>query len=295
MYRTGRSLVLIMALVLVCLTRAGVHAQSAPSDPATLYQQLTDAINRGDLPAIMAFYRDDAVLVGSSVCPQQTCTGKAAIQRHFENIVATHTVIGLTGTPQVSGTTLMLGSEVRNDTTRAAGVDRALLTVSVTFSDGLIARHVLQFDTSDVQTRTFLAFVQRLAQQPADVRTVVETYKQALMQLDGATIAGLFDDNVVINDLGVTAKGKAEAVAELRQVVAQNPHLQITFGETVYVLNTAIERFAYTSDPVQAAGVSRVWVIETLVVLNGKIVSYTAVPDLSDAETVRFVQAVAGH
>lgn len=34
--------------------------------------------------------------------------------------------------------------------------------------------------------------------------------------------------------------------------------------------------------------------IGTLVVLQGKIVSYTAVPDLSDPETERFVQATAG-
>lgn len=131
------------------------------------------------------------------------------------------------------------------------------------------------------------------AQTPPDIQTVIETYKQALTRLDGATIASLFDDNIVIDDLGMTAKGKAEAIAELGQAVAQNPGLTISFGDTVYVLNTAIERFAFTSDPVRAVGVSRVWVIETIVVLNGKMVSYTAVPDLSDAETVQFIQATA--
>lgn len=131
------------------------------------------------------------------------------------------------------------------------------------------------------------------AQQPADIRTVVETYKQALARLDGATVVGLFDDNVVINDLGMTAKGKAEAIAELTQVVAQNPGLTVSFGETVYVVDTAIERFAFASDPIRAAGFSRLWVVETIVVNRGKIISYTAIFDTSDAETARFLTTPA--
>lgn len=133
------------------------------------------------------------------------------------------------------------------------------------------------------------------AQTPPDIRTVIETYKQALSRLDGATVASLFADDVVVNDLGMTAKGKQEAIAELGQAVAANPGLAITFGDTVYVLDTAIERFAFSSDPVTAAGFSRLWVIETIVVMNGKIASYTAAFDTSDAETARFVQATAGQ
>jgi hypothetical protein len=133
------------------------------------------------------------------------------------------------------------------------------------------------------------------AQQPADIRTVVDTYKQALLRLDGATVASLFDDNVVVNDLGMIAKGKAEAIAELSQVVAANPGLTISFGESVYVVDTAVERFSYASDPIRAAGFSRLWVIETIVVNNGKIVSYTAIFDTSDPDTARFAAAAAGR
>lgn len=74
-------------------------------------------------------------------------------------------------------------------------------------------------------------------------------------------------------------------------MVAQNPGLSITFGDTVYVLDTAVERFAYTSDPLQAAGFARVMVLDALVVANGMIESYTAVFDTSDPETARFVAA----
>jgi hypothetical protein len=132
------------------------------------------------------------------------------------------------------------------------------------------------------------------AQQP-DVRGVVERYKQALVALDGPAVASLFDDHMVINDLGMTANGKAEAIAELSQVVAQNPQLGISFSDTEYVLNTAVERLAFSSDPVRAAGAGRLWTIETIVASNGKIVSYTAVFDTSDPETARFLAAMAVH
>ena len=128
------------------------------------------------------------------------------------------------------------------------------------------------------------------AQQSPDIKAVVETYKQALTKLDGPTVASLFDDNIVISDFGATANGKAAAIAELQGAVAANPNLSITLSDTVYVLNTAIEREAFSSDTTRAAGVSRVVGIETIVVLNGKIVSYTAVPDLDDPETVRFLE-----
>ena len=60
------------------------------------------------------------------------------------------------------------------------------------------------------------------------------------------------------------------------------------------VLDTAIHRIALASDAIRAAGVSRIWVIHTLVVVQGKIVSLAAVPDLSDAETLQFFRTSSG-
>ena len=58
------------------------------------------------------------------------------------------------------------------------------------------------------------------AQQPPNIRTVIETYKRALMKLDGPAVAALFDDNIVLDNFGDTAKGKAEAIALLRDATA---------------------------------------------------------------------------
>ena len=162
-------------------------------------------------------------------------------------------------------------------------------------------RHLALFSALACSMFAFFAFSTALPaqaqQSPAvpSISSVIETYKQALMKLDGATVASLFSDDVVISDLGTVAKGKADAIAQLRQAVQENPNLQVSFSDTSYSLDTAIERAAFTSDTVRAGGASRLWEIETFVVNNGKIVSYTAVFDTSDAETARFVAAMAGQ
>jgi ketosteroid isomerase-like protein len=131
------------------------------------------------------------------------------------------------------------------------------------------------------------------AQQPADIRSVIASYRAALTTLDVQAVGALFDDGVVVNNFGDTARGKADAIALLQGAIAGNPNLKVTLGDTVYILDTAVEREAFSSDVTAAAGVSRVMGIETIVVLDGKIVSYTAAPDLDDPETARFVAMAA--
>lgn len=132
-----------------------------------------------------------------------------------------------------------------------------------------------------------------LAQAP-DTRTVVEAYKQAFGAGDLDRTFGYFADNAVASDPTGTFVTKADFRRATEGFLAQNPGLTVTFGESVYVLDTALHRVAVSSDPIRAAGVSRIWLIETIVVFNGKIVSYTGVLDLSDAETLRFAQAAGG-
>jgi ketosteroid isomerase-like protein len=79
--------------------------------------------------------------------------------------------------------------------------------------------------------------------------TEIEACKHAISAADGATVVGLMADTVVVSDLGMTANGKVEAIQELQQVFAQNPHCSITFSNTVYVLDTAVERSLSAQTP----------------------------------------------
>jgi hypothetical protein len=75
---------------------------------------------------------------------------------------------------------------------------------------------------------------------------------------------------------------------------AANPGLSVGFSESAVMLNTAVHRAFATSEPIRRAGVGRIVVIHTLVVAGGKVVTFTALPDLSDPETARFVRAAGG-
>ena len=58
-------------------------------------------------------------------------------------------------------------------------------------------------------------------------------------------------------------------------------------------MDTAIHYVTLSSDPLRAAGLTRILLIQTLVVFNGKIISLTGALDLTDPETAKFAAAAA--
>lgn len=129
--------------------------------------------------------------------------------------------------------------------------------------------------------------------QTSDPAAVDAAFKKAFPGDLNALFALYSDDAVETGGLGVWI-GKAAIRAGEQSFLDQNPGLTVSFGDTVVVLDTAIHRTALASDPIRAAGVSRIWIMETLVVFQGKIVSISAFPDLADAETLKFIQASSG-
>jgi hypothetical protein len=123
-----------------------------------LYRRFVDIGNRGDLESVLALYTANATLTGGTVCMPQACVGRASIRRHFENLVATRTDIRNVAV-STAGNELRFRTEVTNDTTRAAAVDRIIVTGGATFVGNAIDRHTVGFDPSDPQTARFLAFV----------------------------------------------------------------------------------------------------------------------------------------
>jgi hypothetical protein len=53
-----------------------------------LYQQFLDGINRGDVAAVMALFAADAVVEGNLDCAAVPCSGREAIRRVIERLVA---------------------------------------------------------------------------------------------------------------------------------------------------------------------------------------------------------------
>jgi ketosteroid isomerase-like protein len=154
--------------------------------------------------------------------------------------------------------------------------------LAIVLIGALLALTALGWNRSAIQAQT------------SDPAAVDAAFKKAFLAGDLNAVIALFsDDAVETNPFGVF-NGKAAIRAGDESIAAQNPGQTTSFGDTVVVLDTAIHRGAIASDPLRAAGVSRIWVIETLVVFQGKIVSLSVIPDISDAETLKFVLASSG-
>ncbi len=125
-------------------------------------------------------------------------------------------------------------------------------------------------------------------------RSVIEAYKTAFAKGDFATALVNFADNVAVSDpFTCVCTTKAGFLAGLQAAVQQNPGLGLSFSDTVYVLDSGIHRLAVASDPIRALGLTRIWVTETIVVFQGKVISYGVALDLSDPSTVQFATLTA--
>jgi limonene-1,2-epoxide hydrolase len=156
-----RVLVPVLALGAFLVAAVGVAAQAAQAtDPLAVLQRFVAARNAGDVAGAMALVADDIRFVGGPVCtPEQPCLGRDVAQRDVvEQFISTfHAHLTIIGTPQVTGNQVLIRTEVTDDRSRAAGVDRLVANLTVEVRDGKIVRWVSLPDASDPQTATFLA------------------------------------------------------------------------------------------------------------------------------------------
>ena len=130
--------------------------------------------------------------------------------------------------------------------------------------------------------------VQRLWADDADTEAVDAAFKDALLAGDLDAVTALFDEDAVQATPFGTFVGRG-AIRAFTEAFLQRPGTSLSFDASVVALNTAVHHMVVTSDPIQAMGISRIVMIQTLVVANGKITTLTAEFDLEDPETQLFV------
>ncbi len=59
----------------------------AQSDTVAIVEKYRNALNRGDVDAVLALFADDAVVEAGPVCNRTPCVGKAAIRKRIELMV----------------------------------------------------------------------------------------------------------------------------------------------------------------------------------------------------------------
>lgn len=150
---------LVMLALLALLGAApGVAAQE---DPATVVQRFFDTRNRHDVAGTLALLTDDFRFVGGPTCTAASpCVGREAFRiQHLQTFVTNRAQAVIVGAPQVSGTTVVVRYEVRDDFIRRAGVERIVVTATIEVRGGQLASHVAVPDASDAQTAQYLTFL----------------------------------------------------------------------------------------------------------------------------------------
>lgn len=240
---------------------------TAEVSASTLFQQLDDAINGGDVAAAMALFSDDAVSEGGPQCSAAPCAGKAAIQGDIEYYILLGNVSFSACTTEGSGNTAIARCEVRTNGTRADGIDRFIASRTVEALGGKISAFRWgALDISDQQTATYWA------------DSGATLYQQYLDSINGGDVAAamvLFADDAVFEAEPVCSPtpctGKAAIQQELERQVADEvsltstkPQLFDPFG-SVTTVTDVLEISASADQPTSAS--------ITLELVGGKIAS----------------------
>ena len=126
-----------------------------------------------------------------------------------------------------------------------------------------------------------------------DAASVDAAFKQGFATGNIPAVLDLFAaDAVEVNPFGVF--GGLPAIRNFTQNFAATPGLTVSFSETAVVLNTAVHLAFISSDPIRATGVSRIVFIHTLVVVQGRIQTFTGAFDLSDPQTQQYAATLGG-
>jgi hypothetical protein len=131
--------------------------------------------------------------------------------------------------------------------------------------------------------------------QAQDAGAVDAAFKSAFLAGDLNRMFALYAPDAIQNEPFGIFTSSAAGRAGFETFLRQNPGLSASVSDSTVTLDTAVHRVAIASDPIRAAGVSRIWVIHTMVVFQGKIVAFAGILDLSDAETAKFALASSGH
>lgn len=259
-------------------------ARSTPPlfNPEALYRGLSEATNRGDLAAVMAYFADDAELLAPPLCSPDPCRGKAAIQREYQALIAARIRGTILAVESVAGG-IRVREEHAADPIRAAGFERVRTNVTVTFTgDGKVSRLALAFDLTDDQSAAYAHFI--------NVQNLLRSLNDARNR--GAPTAAYFtEDAVFVGGPACTAAnpciGGAAVQDRFQRLQAQGERatllgVQVSGNRVTFALEVRNSTTA-------AAGVDRIVVGVTAELRDGRISRWQATMDATDPQTATVI------
>ena len=119
-----------------------------------------DASSRGDADGAISAFADNAVFIGARVTgpcsPQTPCTDLASIRQQTDAAIANHICYTIRSV-EVSGAVVLGQFEIRDDPSRAIGVERLLRSFIIQIPNDKISFYAALNDLSDPQTAFVVA------------------------------------------------------------------------------------------------------------------------------------------
>ena len=146
---------MIFPVLLVSILAVTPTMALAQDNPMAIVEKYRNALNRGDVDAILAFFADDAVVEAGPVCNRTPCVGKAAIRKRIERMVkrkAKDTIIAI----YPSGNVVTSRVEHRMSHLPQSGVERIVKWSIHEIKGGKIVSLRNFWERSDPQTAGWL-------------------------------------------------------------------------------------------------------------------------------------------
>lgn len=137
----------------------------AQGDPVAVARRYVEAVNSGNVTAIVVLFTDDATVAHGRVCTPPCVGDPAAVRRQYEQDVANGVKLTIIDT-QVSGHTVALRMELFATAMRAAGVERIIGTDTIEVRGDKIASLRFSPDPNDPQTAKFREWARTQTQPP---------------------------------------------------------------------------------------------------------------------------------
>jgi len=154
---------LITALMSCCFF--ALSSSTLAQDPGAVARRYVEAVNRGDVTAIVALFTDDATVAHGRVCTPPCVADPAAVRRQYEQDVANGVKLTIVDS-QVSGNTVAIRMELVAIPMRAAGVDRIVGTDTIEVRGDKIASLRFAPDLNDPETAKFREWTRTQNQPP---------------------------------------------------------------------------------------------------------------------------------
>ena len=149
----GAALICMGCLVWAVSVRASVSA-----GPEAVFRAYADAVNAGSIDRVRSLLSPGIARPPFSRCPPTLGDFDCAVSYLNETAVKRHSII-TTLSVRVQGDIALAKLELRNDATKAAGLDRISGTDRLRVRDGKIVEFAFLRDEQDPQTMKFFQFM----------------------------------------------------------------------------------------------------------------------------------------